>query len=425
VISRTWSIGGRRLVVTRVNPRQYGHLALEIAMSLLVARRERAAVYFLRPRRVVSNAVFRLTADGVRTLPRLAPIDWAVRLLWWLSDRRVQLGQEAVSLRRALRQATRRELSRYERSHRALQPRVRRALVQAKQRLRPIARRGVREELPLYYQRRLLRAHVPVRVAARAMDEVRAAAAGVGLDPGAPMVTLHVRESGFKFGREMQDAKPGGRDDSTRNARIESYFPAIDRLVARGFTVVRVGDPSMTPVERPGVVDLATAAARSQLLEVYCMRRSRFFISAEAGPVGLAYLTGTPLLTVNATDPISSYPIRADGLLLLKHVRERLSGRALRAGELLEREYLTHLRDVLRYEYVDNTPEEIVEAVDEMLEIVEGRAVETAQQHRYRALAAAAGDELRPVLNYVRKWGSDQGFLGEGRVGRAYAERGL
>jgi putative glycosyltransferase (TIGR04372 family) len=424
VIARKWPLPGRTLLVTRVNPRQYGHLALEIAMSLLHGRREHAAVYFLRPRRVVSSAMFRMISDEVRVVPRAVALDWAVRLFWWVGDARAWVAGQAASLTRALQRAIRAELSTYERSHQ-IRPRVRRALLHVKEDLRPPVPTRVQQELPLYYQRRLLRDHVPVRVDPRAVSAVRAAAARVGLDPDLPMVTLHVRESGFKFGREMHDAKPGGRDDSTRNARIESYFAAIDLIVSRGYTVVRVGDPSMRPVARPGLVDLATAAARSQLLEVYCMSRSRFFVSAEAGPVGLAYLTGTPLLTVNATDPISSYPIRGDGLLLLKHVRDRRTGRELSAAELVGREHLTHLRDVLRYEYVDNTGEEIVEAVTEMFESLEGRAEETEAQRRYREIATEAGEQFRPVLHYVRKWGSDRGFLGNGRVGREYAERHL
>jgi putative glycosyltransferase (TIGR04372 family) len=419
-----WSVGAYKLLVTRVNPRQYGHLALEIAMSQLLGRREYAAVYYLRPRRVVSNALFSLTSDEVRILPRAVPLDWVVRVCWWVGDVRAWLVGEVAILARTLRSAMRTELSVYERSHRR-RPRVRRALLRAKKDLRASAETRVRLELPLYYQRRLLRDHVPVRVDPRAMPAVREAAVQIGLDPDAPVVTLHVRESGFKFGQEMQDAKPGGRDDSTRNARIESYFDAIDLIVSRGYSVVRIGDPSMTPVSRPGLVDLATAVARSQLLEVYCMSRSRFFVSAEAGPVGLAYLTGTPLLTVNATDPISSYPIRSDGLLLLKHVRYRRTGQELSPVELLGREHLTHLRDVLHYEYVDNTGEEIVEAVAEMFDLVEGRTKETETQRRYRELATEAGERYRPVLNYVRKWGSDGGFLGNGRVGREYVERHL
>ena len=101
-----------------------------------------------------------------------------------------------------------------------------------------------------YYRRRLLREPIPVRLSARAEEQAVREAAAIGLDERTRIVTVHAREAGYKFGREVQDAKPNSvRDDSTRNVRIESYFAAIDHLVERGYTVVRMGDPTMTPVK--------------------------------------------------------------------------------------------------------------------------------------------------------------------------------
>ena len=53
---------------------------------------------------------------------------------------------------------------------------------------------------------------------------------------------------------------------------------AAKGLRARGYTVVRLGDPSMTPLSHPGVIDLATSPARTNLLEVYCLLRSAFIV---------------------------------------------------------------------------------------------------------------------------------------------------
>ena len=62
--------------------------------------------------------------------------------------------------------------------------------------------------------------------------------------------------------------------------RLASMTPteAVDDLVQRGYTVIRLGDPSMTPLRHPGVVDLATSPTRTNLLEVYCLLRSDFII---------------------------------------------------------------------------------------------------------------------------------------------------
>ena len=145
------------------------------------------------------------------------------------------------------------------------------------------------------------------------------------------------------------------RDDSARNVRVETYFEAIDHLVGRGYTVVRIGDATMAPVSRPGVVDLASLPTPAQALEILCLLRSRFLMCSEAGPVGVAYLTDTPTLTVNATDPVSSFPVRAHGLYLLKRVVEVESGRRLSVSDLLTVDYLEHVRNTRRHRYLDNT----------------------------------------------------------------------
>ena len=56
----------------------------------------------------------------------------------------------------------------------------------------------------------------------------------------------------------------------------------------------------MTPVQQPGVVDLATSPWRSEWLEVWCVQRSDFLVGCDSGPSWLAFLLDVPILTVNA-----------------------------------------------------------------------------------------------------------------------------
>jgi len=273
-----------------------------------------------------------------------------------------------------------------------------------------------------YLRRRLLRSPVatslPPVLEARARDEAR----GLGIDEHAPIVCVHSREAGYKHGREVHEkqrsqGKRRVRDDAARNASIRRLFPVMTELVAKGFIVVRLGDPSMEPVHLSGVVDLATNASQS-LVEVYCLLRARFLIAGESGPAGVSYLTNTPLLQVNATDPIGSYPIRSSGLLLLKHVTERDSGRRLALPELLSARYLSRLRDTTVFAYEDNTPEEIQAAVDEMFALQEGDP-DDRRQAAFRVEATRVASTLVPSIRYLRKWRADDGFLGDGRLARA------
>src|SRR6185436_10511695 len=73
--------------------------------------------------------------------------------------------------------------------------------------------------------------------------EAIAQAAMLGIGPTDRIVTVHVRESGYRSTAGLRQRQW----DELRNARIETYFAAFNALVERGFTVVRLGDPSMTP----------------------------------------------------------------------------------------------------------------------------------------------------------------------------------
>jgi putative glycosyltransferase (TIGR04372 family) len=414
---------GRPLIVSRPKATQYGHLALEIHLSLVYAMEAGAALYLLRERGAVNPALYEVESSAVSVLrPTVWQDAWlSARLMlprWWRywSDR----GRGwRLDFYRALRNAL---------AEHCIDPRVPDALRVRLREIRQVLNRWRAEEEGqelsaefTYVERTKVRHPVESHLNPAASERARALAAEVGVTDAMRLVCVHAREAGYKRGREVND-KASGRDDSTRNARIETYFEAIDRLVAKGFVVVRVGDPSMEPVVRPGVIDLATHPKRSALAEVHCLYRSAFLICGESGPLSVSYLTNTPIVTVNSTDPIGGYPMRRDGFYILKGVVDRRTGLRLRLGELLTEGYLRHLRDTKRFVYVENTPGEICAVVDEMLEWLDGAHVESAAQAEFRDAATRASVELRDRLGYVRKHGSDRGFLGDGRIGRRYIE---
>jgi putative glycosyltransferase (TIGR04372 family) len=416
----TVRFGPRRVLIASPNVRQYGHLGLEILMSLGHARRAAADLYLVRPSDPLGAGMFELESPDVRVLRPNPLVREMLRacMAWrklrdrvddWRDEAREQVEREFV-----------REVTRYVVDPGLPQP-VREGLRGARGRLRTALETMARDRRrrPSYFQRRLLREEVPVRLHPAARQAAEAQALAHGIDPDARLVCIHAREAGYKLGNEIQDAKPhAGRDDRVRNARIETYLEAADFLVQRGYTVVRLGDPSMTPVDHPGVVDLATSRTRTNLLEIYCMLRADLLIAGESGLAGVTYLTNTPFLLVNSTEPISSYPIRAPGLFLPKTVVDKRDGRRLTSHDLLGTDYHRQFRDTRRYLYVDNTPAEIRAATEEMLTWIAGGWTESDGQRGYHDAIMASAAELHKRSNYVRKWGLDKGFLGDGRIAR-------
>lgn len=255
-----------------------------------------------------------------------------------------------------------------------------------------------------------------LRLAPDREEVARRTAAALGVDDR-PLVTLHVREGGHAAEKGVVDRQK----DTARNARIETYAEAVDWLVSKGFLVVRLGDPTMTPFRRPGVIDLATSPSRSLALELWCVLRSAFLIAGDSGPFNLSVLTGVPLLGVNITHLIGAYPLRPHDRSILKHTVDAASGRNLSLEEMLTPAHLKERWVTGRYHFIDNPPEEIRAAVMEMVDVTAGAgsAPVSAAQHAARDAMARflASDYGR------RKQKGGTFYLGSGYFGRDWIGR--
>lgn len=358
--------GPVRLVLCRINAASYGKPPSQMATALHLARAHGAAVYLVRPDGPVNGALFDLRSPDVRVLPE---IRW---LTAWLRNRwatLVRIGDAGAA-----------------------------------------ARVDTSESI----------ARAPVRVVLRRRAERRAIARAraLGIPVDGPLVTLHAREAGFKgsVGQTERDK------DDIRSCRIDTYVDAIDDLVRTGRTVVRIGDPTMTPVTRPGVVDLATSPLRDAWVELWCLLRSEFFIACQSGPYALAMLTNTPVLMVNVANPLAAYPHRRKDLYILKHVVERDTGRELTLRELL-RDGATHAGNLARYAFVDNSSEELVQAVREMAGAVRAWPEATPPQAAYAQAIRGIQTSARSLAKLAHKGFTRAPFEREGRIAAFFAER--
>ena len=112
----------------------------------------------------------------------------------------------------------------------------------------------------------------------------------VGHRPGAGFVTVHFREPGYRPTRRHQP----------RNADIRVALPALRCLAEAGYTVVRLGDPSMTRLpELPGIVDYAHSPLKSARLDVLLAAGADFHIGSSSGMSLVPLLFGTPCLFLN------------------------------------------------------------------------------------------------------------------------------
>ena len=416
-------VGSWRVLVVRPREWSYGHQVVEILMALHMARTRGAHVCIRRPRAVSNEALFNPECDQVWMLRSRALRLIAVSAA---ALRRASLGAQTGARRRweLSRGWWRRVVldalswgARYGAWAARYKKRYKQFLAHAGGLKPPKALTPPPDFWGLDFRHHYARHPLTFRLHGSWEREAREAASQLGL--AGRIATLHVRESGFKIAEGTNDTEA----DALRNARIEMYCLAIDYLVTRGFTVVRIGDRSMTPVKLDGVVDLATSRARSDFLELWLLMHSELFIACDSGPYMASLLTPAPCLAVNVTNVIGAYPLRSRERYILKRVWDQLHGRFLSLSEMLSEGYFATRKDSSRYAVVDNTPEEICEAVAETLEVLEGPCPETPVQLRYRAAAARLQNSPIVAARRIKKGEPAVQFLGDGAICHGFAAR--
>jgi putative glycosyltransferase (TIGR04372 family) len=219
----------------------------------------------------------------------------------------------------------------------------------------------------------------------------------LGVDPDTDwLVGVFAREDGWS-----KTLFPGLTDTFTpfRNADIGTYHPALRYILDRGGTVIRIGAGMKKPVgmAHPKVIDYALTA-RDDFMDMYLLGHCRLLIGTPAGVLDNALLFDTPRLLVNNVPP--GFCTWGRSLL---HVPKMLvrgaTGEPVPIGEYLsilnrpDAMTVIYTDKGLRQHglaYADNTPEEILEATEEMFAHLEGRYQESEEDRalydRYFAL---------------------------------------
>jgi putative glycosyltransferase (TIGR04372 family) len=170
-----------------------------------------------------------------------------------------------------------------------------------------------------------------------------------------------------------------------RDVDIATYLPALHLLADAGYHVLRMGAAVKAPldVDHPRIIDYATNGLRTEFLDIYLAARCRFFISNGSGLENVSKIFHTPVLYVNAV-PLEL--VRAEcsrDMLVFKKVRRAGDKRMLSVGEILDNG-IGRFTQMPQYrqagvEVVDNTPDEIRQAVAEMMDHVDGAIPDTEE----------------------------------------------
>jgi hypothetical protein len=364
---------GRPVLVMRPDPSP-GRGSVEMLATLARARLRASAACFLPPAGDAGELVALATCGDVPLVGRGGWRQPWFRARWALASTvrhgRARWRQAVASGQQEIYRELRRQAGK-EHLPAALRRRLRDTAHRAYDRSVASASATVR------YPRRLLREPSAFALPESALDGARAEAEALGFVAGTPTALVDA------------DLRP-------------DLAAAIARLLAgRGYRVVTPPAPSLR-------------------VRLFLLCASRFVICASRDVQQLAYMTNTPSLAVHTTDVFSAYPVRANGLFLLRTAVDLDAGAVLPLADLVSERLYRQVRTV---GYRDHSIADLTAAVEEMLAGVENGWAESESQTRFRDRAAAAGTALAPLVPSVAAWGPDAGFLGDGRLVRVQADR--
>lgn len=208
-----------------------------------------------------------------------------------------------------------------------------------------------------------------------------------------------------------------------RNADINSYQLAAEAIIRAGGWVVRMGSCVDKPFElsHPRVIDYASIC-RDDFADVYITAHARFFVGTTSGASDLAVLFDIPFVGVNWV-PIGYSPFGKDSIFIPKRIVCSDSGKQIPirlqllsfTGMQISAAVIPeHVLQENKWRFEDNTDQELLDIVEEMLERVSGGFVADQNytdqlvcysrllpaDNLYRNARAAMGKKMLASLNW-------------------------
>ena len=188
----------------------------------------------------------------------------------------------------------------------------------------------------------------------------------LGLPKNAWYVCIHVREGGFH--KNWNSLYP-----SMRDAVISDYFSSIDAIVKNGGWVIRMGDPTMTPLPKnmPCVVDYAHSKFRNPKADILLTLGCKFFLGTNSGFATIPAIFGVQCVFSNWL-PIGLPLWSSQDLMIPKLFWDQERKRLLTFDEIFSTglAFIQNWADLPKGSTLrDNSPDELLELTAEALGI--------------------------------------------------------
>jgi putative glycosyltransferase (TIGR04372 family) len=207
------------------------------------------------------------------------------------------------------------------------------------------------------------------------------------------ILTFRRKGEGLEAHTAIRDAGPA-----------ENYVPAVRWLAENGFNVVPWGDDSGAFEGIDGVYTLGEAKLARDELNLFVFAEAALFVGQQSGAPVLANACGVPVLLTDAL-PHRYGTFRREDIVLFKRLRDR-DGRLLSLAEV----YRDHPDLAQGYNYeakgveiVENSAEEILEAVQEAAALARGELELSEDDRRLADAFRALPGPTLPIAYHANR----------------------
>lgn len=180
-------------------------------------------------------------------------------------------------------------------------------------------------------------------------------------------VCIHARE---------RATKPTKTYHNFRDVDIDTYTLACEEIARRGGWIIRMGDPAMrpyTPFDR--VIDYVHSEHHSDFMDIFLSANCRFFLGCNSGLAAVPRTFHVPLATTNGV-PVAPLTYGDQDIGIMKLALKEADQSLVPFADLLAPGYLSMQTQAILanhgWRLVDNTPEEILDLTQEMLDSLDG-----------------------------------------------------
>src|SRR3990167_7302010 len=211
----------------------------------------------------------------------------------------------------------------------------------------------------------------------------------LGIHADKPFVCLLVRDAAY-----VKNIMPDSawHNENFRNADINNYIPAIQFLIEQGFYVVRMGKyvEKKIDIGNSRFIDYSTHSLKSDFMDIFLSGHCTFFITTSCGLDSVPRILNRPVITTNAI--YFQEKCYVDWTFIVyKNIVCKKTNQLVPYHEIfkdyahftLSGKYTNHRDPIMQewarksWEFVDNTPDEILGVVKEMLAYLENSEVNT------------------------------------------------